>query len=220
MYRTTTVLLAACVVSGCIATDAVYPATWAGRVKLDANECPVIDGEYSNRGDMSLEGEPMFEAAAQAYSVESGSISLADMLAGQAEGQERLNFTRVDATTDPHRSVKLHVDGATLHVLAMRADGSSRSFELPVGGRCDGSLIDAGASWDGATTILASSVDRSSMKLGRAEDGALLIRTKQSSGYFITYVPMFGTKDERWIRFVPFTPEPAATQVAEAGASE
>src|SRR5262245_39922089 len=189
MFRIISALIAAGLASGCVTTDAVYPVTWASRVKLDAKECPAIDGEYRNQGDMSLQSEPTFDAGAQVYSVEAASISLADMLAGQAEGQERLNFTRVDTTTDLHRSVKLHVDSGTLHVLVQRADGGSRSFQLPVGDRCEGSLIDAGASWDGATILLASSVDRSSMKIGRAEDGALLIRTKQASGYFLTYVP-------------------------------
>jgi len=206
MFRMTSALLAACIASGCIATDAVYPAAWASRVKLDSRECPSLDGEYSNQGDVSLENDTTFNAYGTAYTVESGSISLADMLAGQAEGQEAPNFSRVDAATDNHRSVRLHADGGTLHILAQRSDGSSRSFELPIGDDCEGSMVDAGALWDGTTIVMASTVDRSRMKLGRSEDGALLIRTKQSSGYFFLYIPMFGTQDERWIRFPLYNP--------------
>src|SRR5262245_10324731 len=209
MFRMTSALLAACVASGCVATDAVYPATWASRVKLDSKECPSLDGEYSNQGDVSLENDRTFNPAASVYAIEANSVSLADMLAGQAEGQEELNFSRVDATTDSHRSVRLQADGGTLHVLARRSDGSSRSFELPIGNDCEGSMIDAGALWDGTTTVMASTVDRSSMKLGRSEDGALLIRTKQSSGYFFLYVPMYGSRDERWVRFPLYQPAPA-----------
>jgi hypothetical protein len=215
----TTVLAAACLAAGCVATDAVYPVTWAGRVKLDAKECPDLDGEYSNQGDMSLQGDPMVNATGSGYAVEARSVSLAHILAGQAEGQEDLNFTRVDATTDDHRSVRLHVDGRTLHVLAQRTDGGSRSLELPIGDRCEGSLVDAGASWGGTTTLLASTVDRSSVRLGRAEDGALLMRTKQSAGYFFLYMPMFGTRDERWIRFPVFKPQSALPDTADLQAA-
>jgi hypothetical protein len=215
MFRVTTACLAACIASGCVATDAVYPATWASRVKLDSKDCPSLDGEYSNRGDMSLENDTTLNPYGSGYAVEAGSISLADILAGQAEGQEALNFSRVDAATDSHRSIRLHADGSTLHVLARRNDGSARSFELPIGDDCEASMIDAGALWDGTTTVMASSVDRSSMKLGRSEDGALLIRTKQSSGYFFLYVPMFGTLDERWIRFPLFKPESESPEVAD-----
>lgn len=209
MFRMTSALLTACIASGCVATDAVYPATWASRVKLDSRDCPSLDGEYSNQGDVSLENETTFNAYGSGYAVEAGSISLADMLAGQAEGQEQLNFSRVDTTTDGHRSVRLHADSGMLHVLAQRSDGSTRSFELPIGDDCEGSMINAGALWDGTTTVMASTVDRSSMKLGRSEDGALLIRTKQSSGYFFLYVPLFGTQDERWVRFPLYRPVPA-----------
>jgi hypothetical protein len=125
----------------------------------------------------------------------------------------------VDETTDMHRSISLRADGETLYVTARRIDGSNRSFELPIGHRCDGSMIDAGAGWKGNTIILASEVDRSSMKLGRAEDGALLIRTRQSMGWFITYVPVFATQDERWIRFPLFKPEAVAQEVPAVAAS-
>jgi hypothetical protein len=178
----------------------VYPVTWAGRVKLDPKQCPKLDGEYSNVGDVSQEHD------LGVYSVTAGTVSLADILAGQAEGEPRLNFATVDATTDVHRSVNLRTDGETLYITARRIDGSSRSLELPIGKRCDGSMADAGAGWKGSTIILASEIDRSSMKLGRAEDGALVIRTSQSMGWFVTYVPVFGSKDERWIRFPLFVP--------------
>jgi hypothetical protein len=198
MIRMTTALLAGCLAAGCISTDAVYPVTWAGRVKVDSKHCPAIDGEYSNVGDMSQEHD------LGAYSVTAGTVSLADILAGQAEGQSRLNFTSVDATTDVHRSVNLRANGETLYVTARRHDGSSRTFELPIRESCDGSMINAGADWKGNTIILASEVDRSSMKLGRADDGALLIRTNQSMGWFVTYVPVFASNDARWIRFPAF----------------
>jgi hypothetical protein len=51
------------------------------------------------------------------------------------------------------------------------------------------------------------------------------MRTNQSIGYFITYIPIFGTKDQRWIRFPLFTPEAespesvAATESATVSAS-
>lgn len=51
------------------------------------------------------------------------------------------------------------------------------------------------------------------MRLGRAEDGALLIRTRQSMGWFVTYVPVFATQDERWIRFPLFKPAPEVAEV-------
>jgi hypothetical protein len=207
MFRLTSALMAGCLATGCISTDAVYPVTWAGRVKLDSRQCPDLDGEYSNIGDISQEHD------LGAYSVTAGSVSLADILAGQAEGQPRLNFASVDATTDVHRSVSIRRDGDTLRVTARRIDGSSRSLELPIGERCDGSLIDAGADWKGNTILLASEVDRSSMKLGRAEDGALVVRTSQSMGWFVTYVPVFASEDKRWIRFPPYAP--AAAKVAE-----
>ena len=211
MFRLTAALLSGCLTSGCISTDAVYPVTWAGRMKLDSKECPSIDGEYSNVGDMSLEHD------LGSYSLTTGTVSLADMLAGQAEGQQRLNFASVDATTDVHRSVNLRTDGEILFVTARRLDGSSRTFELPVGQRCEGSMIDAGAAWKGNTILLASEVDRSSMRLGRAEDGALLIRTTQSMGWFVTYVPVFATKDARWIRFPAVQPESVIAGSAPSG---
>ncbi len=201
----------ACCLAGCMTTDAVYPVTWAGRVKLESEQCPNIDGEYGNLGDLSKESD------IGTYTVEPASISLAHILAGRAENQERLNFTRGDATTDEHRSIHLSVADDTLQVIAKRTDGTVRTFQMPVERKCSASMIDAGAAWNGSTTLLASEVDRSSMKLGRAEDGALLMRTNQSIGFFVTYIPVFGMKDQRWIRFPVFTPgQDSPESVAQA----
>ncbi len=145
---------------------AIYPVTWASRVKLESQQCPDIDGEYLNLGDLSKESD------IGTYTVEPASISLAHILAGRAENEERLNFTQGDATTDAHRSVHLSVADDTLQVIVKRTDGTVRTFQMPVERECSASMIDAGAAWDGTTTLLASEVDRSSMKLGRAEDGA------------------------------------------------
>ena len=218
MLRISTACFACCL-AGCMATDAVYPVTWASRVKLESQQCPDIDGEYRNLGDLSKESD------IGTYTVEPASISLAHILAGRAENEERLNFTQGDATTDAHRSVHLSVADDTLQVIVKRTDGTVRTLQMPVERECSASMIDAGAAWDGTTTLLASEVDRSSMKLGRSEDGALLMRTNQSIGYFITYIPIFGTKDQRWIRFPLFTPEAespesvAATESATVTAS-
>ena len=209
MFRKLTIGVACCL-AGCMTTDAVYPVTWAGRVKLESEQCPNIDGEYRNLGDVSKETD------IGSYSVEPGSISLAHILAGAAEGEERINFTSLDAVLDEHRSVDLRVAGDTLQVIANRTDGSVRTFQLPIGRECSGSMFDAGSEWNGSTTILASEVDRSSMKLGRAEDGALLVRTSQSIGFFITYVPIFGTKDERWLRFPAVDPSLASISALSA----
>jgi hypothetical protein len=210
MFRISSVCIACCL-AGCVSTHAVYPVTWAGREKLDSGQCPNIDGEYSNLGDLSQESD------FGSYSVVPGSVSLAHLLSSRAEDVERLNFTSVDATTDEHTSVSLRVADGSLHVIAKHTDGSQRAFDMPLGDECSGSMIDAGSGWDGTTTILASSVDRSSMKLGRAEDGSLLLRTNQSMGWFITYVPVFGTTESRWIRFPAFRPEPESPgSVAQA----
>ena len=209
MLRISTACFACCL-AGCMATDAVYPVTWASRVKLESQQCPDVDGEYRNLGDLSKESD------IGAYTVEPASISLAHILAGRAENEERLNFTQGDATTDAHRSVHLSVADDTLQVIVKRKDGTVRTLQMPVERGCSASMIDAGSAWDGTTTLLASEVDRSSMKLGRSEDGALLMRTNQSISYFITYIPIFGTKDQRWIRFPVFTPE---AESPESGAA-
>lgn len=209
MIRISTACVACCL-AGCMSTDGVYPVTWASRIKLDSKQCPDIDGEYSNLGDLSKESD------IGTYTVEPASISLAHILAGRAENEERLNFTQADATTDAHRSVHLSVADNTLQVIVKRADGTIRTFQMPVERECSASMIDAGAAWDGTTTLIASAVDRSSMKLGRAEDGALLMRTNQSIGFFITYMPIFGMKDQRWIRFPEFTPEAALPEAVAA----
>ena len=195
MIRMTTILLAGCLAAGCISTDAVYPVTWAGRMKLDSNQCPSIDGEYSNVGGHVPGAGPRRLFRNGRHREPRGH----PRRSGRGPATAQFRVRGCDDGRAPLRQPAGGRRDALRHGAAR--NGSSRTLELPIGKRCDGSMLDAGAGWKGNTILLASEVDRSSMKLGRAEDGALLIRTNQSMGWFITYVPVFATQDARWIRF-------------------
>ncbi len=202
MFRIAAVCIACSLVSGCMSFGGAYPLNWAEPIEVENDGCPIIDGEFQNAG-------AMFHEQSEGSYVEEP-ISLANLLSGWADpADKRLDFSTFDPATDVHETVNLQLAGETLRVRAKRTDGESRTFDIPVRHRCEDSLMNLVPNWNADTTVLFSIVDRSSLQLGRATDGSLLMHSKNAGGLFLMYMPLVGGSDQRWIRFPATEPMPS-----------
>ena len=95
---------------------------------------------------------------------------------------------------------------------ATHADGSSRSIELPVGPECREGLRAVASDWDADFWLIAPvapEFSRTSVAIGRAGDGALLVRESRTAAQWYLFMPVFGYSEADWIRFEEI-PEPTA----------
>ncbi len=199
------VILGAAFNSSCISFKPVYGDTWAEPVKLAANECPVIDGDYQNGGERFSGG-----------TYERQAISLAYLLGSHAQQREgeSLGYTFENPAEDAYKTVQLHLEKEELHVVALRADGSSRDFDLPRHQGCRDSSVLLKAAWDNGTALIASMATRNTIALRRAEDGSLLVLEASSGMAFVMWMPIVAGSDKSWTLFRPAGPEPAPEQLS------
>lgn len=194
-------ILASVLASGCVINErAVYGVNWADKVRLDGDECPVVDGEYQNAGER-------FESG----TYERTAVSLAHLLNGGGEKWEnkpdRLGRTSFDPAEDGYRTIDLRLMGETLHVEGMREDGTTQAFDLVTRGKCRDSTIVLEGDWGGSETIvMASAVARGTVALGRAEDGSLLVRQSQTGVGFLLWMPLVAGTFSDWTKFAPAMP--------------
>jgi hypothetical protein len=199
------VVLAGVLTSGCFST-AIYDERWAEQVKVKSGDCPVIDGQYSNTGEMFYKGKD--------DSYHRVEVSLADRLNTWGDGEQdgdwtthqadnRLGRTFYDPAMDSYRSIRLEFANGRLKVEGLREDGDTRSFQLVTRNRCSNSTLLLKPSWAGTETaaLLFSLVDRQTLAVGRAKDGSLLIRQGDIGGLFILQWPILVGGDADWIRF-------------------
>lgn len=191
------VILASGFGTGCISLPGVYGETWAAPVQLEGKACPDIDGDYQNAGETFASG-----------TYERTSVSLAYMLGTHAEqrNDSTLAYTFENPSEDAYQTVSLKHEGDRLQIVASRADGGQRAFYLPASKDCDDSMLQLGAAWDSGTMVIASIVGRSKLALGRAQDGSLLVREKDSGMGLIFYMPIVAGSAEAWNRFPPAMP--------------
>jgi hypothetical protein len=206
------VILASAFTSGCIVNErAIYGVDWADKVRLESEECPVIDGEFQNAGER-------FESGTYARQA----VSLAHLFNGGSEKwhnePNRLGRTAFDPTEDEYRTVSLRLADSNLHIEAMREDGGTQAFDLPTRHECRDSTLILESDWgDSETMLMASAVGRSTVALGRAEDGSLLVRESQTGVGFVLWLPVVAGKFSEWTRFSPAMPaaEEKSAQLSE-----
>jgi hypothetical protein len=161
-------ILSAVFASGCI-RHPIYHESWAEQVKVEDGACPDIDGEYENTGEAFKKDKHIVYQREQ--------LSLAHLLNG-GYGMEtytvdnRLGFTAYQADVDPHRQVRLKLDGDVLHVESTLDDGRVQAFDLPVRRACRDSIVVLEAAW--SYELFTASAARGYYAFGRAEDGSLL----------------------------------------------
>ena len=193
MFRISITFMACCLASGCVTTGGGYPMNWPDPEALGSGACPDINGNFRDAGEMFLE-------RSEGHYVQEP-VSLARLLNGWADRRDqRLEYT-VQEATDGFESISLRLMGDNLQVTTYGSGTSSQEFDIPVKRSCDDSLMAMEVNWDLDTTVLVSFVDRSTLKLGRATDGSLLVNTSSTDSFVLLYLPMFAGKDERWIRF-------------------
>jgi hypothetical protein len=194
------VILVSAFNSGCISFPPVYGETWAEPVRLEADACPAIDGVYQNAGERFSQGTYQRQA-----------ISLAYLLGSHAQQRddESLGYTFENPAEDAYQTVSLKLTEEKLHVVASRADGSSRTFDLPTREGCRDSAVLLKAAWDNGTALVASMTSRNTLALGRAEDGSLLVREGSSGVAFVMWVPILAGSDTTWTMFPPVAPASA-----------
>ena len=205
------VILACVFASGCVTRERpVYGIAWAEQVKVESDTCPVIDGDYQNAG------ERFSKAKHDTYEREI--VSLAHLLNGgnyhvSHQADDRLGQTFYDPAQDVYQTVSLRLAEGKLHVEAARADGSTRAFDLPTRQRCRDSTLLLKKGWgDSGTAIYYSIAERTTLALGRAEDGSLLVRGSESTVGFVMYLPISWQTFADWTRFPPVAP-PAPAQL-------
>ncbi len=187
------VVMACAFVSGCV-TRPVYEESWAEQVRVKSGACPDIDGVYQNTGEA-------FSRASHDTRVRE-LFSLAHVLNGAFSyvsffDDDRLGQTFTDPAKDAHQTVSLQLTEGMLHIEAVLADGSTRTFDLAARGRCRDSTMLVEADWKQDDEFFV----RTALALGRAEDGSLLVyRTTTEVVFFL--VPLAG-HDAAWIRFPP-----------------
>lgn len=199
------VILVCALTSGC-ATRPVYHASWAEQVKVESGACPVIDGEYQNAGQRYTHLAPPYHRY---------TVSLAHLLNGwnDAEGRKvdvRPGNIFAELAEDAYQTVSLRLVEGKLHIEASLAGGSTRTFDLPTLRRCrDSTVLLLEADWDRRSSFDVDVVSRSTLALGRAEDGSLLVRESRSNVSFVFVVPIEAETFADWTRFPPVAPAPA-----------
>ena len=190
--------------SGCLSFPAVYGETWAQPVILAGDECPVIDGDYQNAGER-FSGGYQREAISLAY--------LLGYHAQQREG-ESLGYTFENPAEDAYATVSLKMTEENLHVVAKRADGSSRAFDVARRESCRDSAVVLKPAWDNGTALVASMATRNTIALGRAEDGSLLVSEGSRGMAFVMWMPIIAGSDKSWTLFRPAAAEQASEQLS------
>jgi hypothetical protein len=213
------VCLVGCVLSGCMHTGGAYPRAWAERAEVEPGACPAIDGEYADVGEMfrGIWGDDKFRKDESGYVMER--ISLTYLLKGLAY-EEPLSvpdpyFPRSDRETDLYRSLSLRLTAGTLHVVATGVEGEIVALELPVLARCAKSLVTAEPKSETAILLVANTVHRYRIQLGRATDGSLLVHLSSSTGLTLMLWPILNF-EERWMRFPAVAVQPAQAADADA----
>lgn len=208
-------ILVSAVSSGCISLPAVYGETWAAPVALEGGQCPVIDGDYQNAGERFTLG-----------TYEKQAISLAYTLGNYAEQRDDVpaHLTFENPAADAYETVSLQLSAGRLHVVAARADGTRRSFDLPTEKRCHDSAVILKPAWDNGTVLVASMATRSKLALGRAEDGSLLLLSSDAAMGFLFYMPIVAGSGKEWTLFPPALPaiegSTPASEVATAASTQ
>ncbi len=191
--------------SGCLSFKPVYGETWAQPVKLAADECPVIDGDYQNGGERFSQG-----------TYERKAISLAYLLGNHAQQRDdgSTSYTFENPAEDAYETVNLKLTEENLHVVTRRADGSSREFDLARREGCHDSAVVLKPAWDNGTALVASMATRNTIALGRAEDGSLLVSEGSSGMAFVMWMPIVAGSDKSWTLFRPAEPKSAPEQLS------
>ena len=207
MFRIAITSVAACLASGCISTG-IYHDDWAAKAKSESGACAGIDGAYRNVGetfqkiDGRIEGQPVNLLHLLTYGADSSAVP--------SEGNE---------------TIALKLADMTLHVTTTSADGSTSDFERPVV-NCGDSMVVLDKEWthslqeEGGAELMGVSLgmihffDRQSWKLGRAEDGSLLVRSNDSGSLMFYWWPVFPFSETSWFRFPAAEPSPAVAVAA------
>lgn len=203
-------ILAAAIATGCV-SSAVYPETWAGRVQVESGACPVIDGEYRNVGELLTYAsndrlERTEVSLSEIFNEAAYDTPAQDLSSEQPipQGDDRPGIPFPEQGGQDYRTMRLRMAQESLSVEAVLADGSTRTFELPTRRKCRDSTLLLETDWSAETlSLLVSFVDRSTLALGRAEDGSLLVRAGSSGGLFIFQWPILVGGGAGWIRFPP-----------------
>ena len=202
MFRITTACFAGCLVSGCFSTPAIYPEHWAKPQISGERTCPSIEGVYANAGESySSDGISVHfltEARSLVHILNGGTG--VDSLALW----NKLGDSFSDPARDPNETVRLSVADGNLYVTAARADGSSRSMEMPVNANCRDGLFVLASDWDTDIELIspvAPEFSRKSIALGRAGDGSLLLRESKTAAQWYLLTPAFVYSEAAWIRF-------------------
>ena len=204
--RTLAVILVCAFATGCVHRP-VYWESWAKQVIVESGACPVIDGDYQNAGERFLK--------AKHDTYERQNVSLAHLLNGWVSAKwfpadDRLGRTAFNPAEDAYQSVSLRLAEGKLHIRASRADGSTRAFDLPTLQQCRDSILLVEKGWgDSGTMLYLSLAERSTLGLGRAEDGSLLVHQRASGVGFLMFLPISVDTEEFWFRFPPVAPSPA-----------
>jgi hypothetical protein len=211
MWRLNALWMLACAfTSGCV-SRAVYPETWAQQVQVESGACPVIDGEYQNVGELLTYGKNDRTERTEvsltgifnevAYDTPSEVLGSDQPLPG---GDDRPGLPFPELAEHAYRTIRLQLVQDGLRVEAVPAEGGTRTFEVPTRQACRDSTMLLEADWSAATfSLIVNFVDRSTLALGRAEDGSLLVRAGSSGGIFIFQWPLLVGSGAGWIRFPP-----------------
>lgn len=219
--------------AGCV-SGGVYPNAWAEKQEVGSAGCPVIDGEYLNEGEYfeKVDDDGLVRHT-MTFSDSFGCKECpGDELAPgesfgcmECFGDEQTPIPEVAAVTSPYERFSLRLVDKTLHIRATAADGSTRSFEETVRTSCRDSMMLVGAEWWSSleeeegqemfgATLGMSILARGSLKLGRAEDGSLLVRQSATGSLLLFYWPILPMSFSEWVRFPPAATTPAAEATA------
>ena len=220
--RANAAVVALALLSGCVSTG-VYPDHWAEKVDAERGACPDIDGEYLNKGEY-------FEKVGDGGIVRH-TASLGALACATCTEDERSAPGTLTSLTEVYERFRLELVDESLIISATTADGITYRHEQPIHARCSGSLLQFEAGWwssleeeDGwevfGTTLGMSMLARASTKLGRAQDGSLLIRQSMVASVMVLQWPVFPMVEAGWIRFPAATPrteprEPPLPQAAQ-----
>lgn len=209
-------------ITGCV-SGGIYPENWAKKIEIGSTDCPVIDGEFVNEGEYF---EKVDDDGLIRHTTTLGSLSgCFDCFAAEVP-----TGVTVAAVTDTYPKFRLQLVEETLYIRATAADGSLLEVEQPVRKSCRDSMMLVEADWSSSlededgwemfgATLGMSTLARSSLKLGRAEDGSLLVRASESGSLLVFYWPILPMSFSEWVRFPPTAPTPDAEELAPAQVS-
>ncbi|MGQ0384840.1 MAG: hypothetical protein ACT4UP_09215 [Gammaproteobacteria bacterium] len=200
------------VAAGCVSSG-VYPDAWAAKVEAGAAGCPTIDGEYVNEGEYF---EKVDDDGLKRHTTTFGQLA-ACMECSIGEPAEGAGAT---AVTETYLTFRLQLVDDVLKISATAADGATHGYEQKIRKRCADSMMLIEAEWWSSleeeegqemfgATLGMSVLMRGSWKLGRAEDGSLLVQQTAAGSLLVFYWPILPMSFKEWVRFPPVAPEPA-----------